>query len=143
MGLFCCCFNAFFTFRAKHQIIFLPNKQEFGRIFSSTTFIREYFPSSILKINLCTSRRIQLQQCLFCYFELIMFVCIDILHCCQHFWSHGATFPCPPRLNQYLAENKVSCLGHNKVLPVNLLKIAILQSQALPTSSEQLLTSII
>ena len=49
---------------------------------------------------------------------------------CQHFCSHDATFPCPPRLNQYLAENKVSCLGHYKVLPFNLLKIAILNHRS-------------
>ena len=65
-------------------------------------------------------------ECLFCYFELILFVCIDVLRRCKHFCSHDATFPCPPRLNKYLAENKVSCLGHYKVLSVNLLKIAIL-----------------
>ena len=52
----------------------------------------------ILKVNLCTSRRTQRQEklrdeCLFCYVELILFVCIDVLRRCQHFCSHDATFP--------------------------------------------------
>ena len=56
-------FNAiYFKFRAKHQIIFLPNKQNFGRIFSSTTFLTRICSYSILYVNLCTSRRPQLQQ---------------------------------------------------------------------------------
>ena len=82
------------------------------------------FPSTccMLKINMCSSRRTQLQQILFCYFELIVFVCIDDCASLPTF----ATFPCPPRLNQYLEENKESCLGHYKVLRLNILKIAIL-----------------
>ena len=43
-----------------------------------------------------------IDKCLFCYFEFIVFVCIDVLRRCHHFCSHDATFPCPPRLNQYL-----------------------------------------
>ena len=94
----------------KTQIIFLPSKQNLEKYFNRQHILHKYFPSSILKINLCTSRRTQLQQSfeirvllLFCvdYF----FVCIDILRRCQHFFSHVATFPCPSRLNQYLAEN--------------------------------------
>ena len=57
---------------------------------------------------------------------MILFVCIDVLRRCQHFCSNDATFPCQPRLNQYLAENKVLCLGHYEVLSLNLLEIAIL-----------------
>ena len=54
--------------------------------------------------------------------ELILFVGIDILRRCQHFFfSHVATFSCPPRLNKYLAENR-----NYKVLPLSRLKIAIL-----------------
>ena len=53
------------------------------------------------------------------------------------------TFTCPHRLNEYLAENKVSCLGQYKVLPVNILKIAILLSQVQHTSTEQLWISMI
>ena len=51
----------------------------------------------------------------FCLFALMFCVAANIF-----------AVPCPPRLNQYLAENKVSCLGHYKVLPGNFLKIAIL-----------------
>ena len=36
-------FNAFFEFKAKHQIIFLANQTEFGRIFLSTTFLTRIF----------------------------------------------------------------------------------------------------
>ena len=79
------------------RIHFLAKQTEFGRIFSSTTFLRRIFSYIILKVNLCTSRRTQLQQkidtSLFCYFELILFVCIDVLRRCQHFRSHDATFP--------------------------------------------------
>ena len=90
--------DIFFEFRAKHQNHFLAKQTEFGRIFSSTTFLTRIFSYSILKVNLCTSRRTQLQQtnideCLFCYFELILVLCIDVLPRCQHFCSHGATFP--------------------------------------------------
>ena len=50
-------FNAIlFEFRAKQQIT------EFERIFSSPTFLTRIFSYSILKVNLCTSRREQLQQ---------------------------------------------------------------------------------
>ena len=41
---------------------FLAKQTEFGRIFSSTTFLTRIFSYSILKGNLCTSRRTQLQQ---------------------------------------------------------------------------------
>ena len=39
-GLFlCCCFNAiFFELRAKHQIIFLPNKQNLEEYFNRQHF---------------------------------------------------------------------------------------------------------
>ena len=47
----------FFEFRAKYQIIFLPNQQNLEEYFH-----RGYLPSSILMVNLCTSRRTQLQQ---------------------------------------------------------------------------------
>ena len=57
-----------------------------------------FFPSSMLKIDLCTSRRTQLQQtftdeCLFCYFELILFVCIDFLRRCNIFAVMTRRFP--------------------------------------------------
>ena len=61
----------FFEFRVKHQ--------EFGKIFSFTTFLTQIFSYSILKVNLCTSRRTQLQ--------------LDVLRRCQHFCSHDATCP--------------------------------------------------
>ena len=48
--------------RAKNPNHFLAKQTEFGNIFSSTTYLTEYFPSSTLKINLCTSRRTQLQH---------------------------------------------------------------------------------
>ena len=56
------------------------------------------FSYSILKVNLCTSRRTQLQHKLeisvsLVFFELLLFVCIDVLRRCQHFCSHDATFP--------------------------------------------------
>ena len=56
------------------------------------------FPSSMLKIDLCTSRRTQLQQtfideCLFCYFELSLFVCIDVLRRCNIFAVMTRRFP--------------------------------------------------
>ena len=93
----------------KTQIIFLPSKQNLEKYFHRQHILHKYFPSSILKINLCTSKRTILQQRdkgLFCYFALIFFsVCIDILRCWQHFFSHVATFPYPSRLNHYLAEN--------------------------------------
>ena len=64
-------------------------------------------------------------ECLFYYFELI---CLFVLMLCvaANIFAVMQTFPCPPRLNQYLEENKVSYLGHYKVLPVNILKITIL-----------------
>ena len=41
---------------------FLAKQTEFRRIFLSTTFLTRIFSYSILKGNLCTSRRTQLQQ---------------------------------------------------------------------------------
>ena len=91
-------------------------------------FIDNFFNANIL--NMCTSKRTQLQQKLemsvSSYFELILFVCIDVLRRCQHFLQPWRDVSCLPRLNQYLAENKVSCLGHFEVLSLNFLKIAIL-----------------
>ena len=46
----------------KTQTIFLPSKQNFEKYFHRQHILHKYFPSSILKINLCTSRRTQLQQ---------------------------------------------------------------------------------
>ena len=65
-------------------------------------------------------------ESLFSYFELIVFVCIDVLRRCQHFLQPWRDVSWPPRLNQNLAENKVSCLGRFGILSLNLLKIAIL-----------------
>ena len=48
----------FFEFRVK----FFPNKQSLEDYFHRQHILREYFPSSMLKINMCTSRRTQLQQ---------------------------------------------------------------------------------
>ena len=80
---------------------FLAKQTEFGRIFHRQHLhLTRIFSYSILKVNMCTSRRTQLQQkldmSLHCYFELILFVCIDILRRCQHFCSHDATFPVHP-----------------------------------------------
>ena len=119
-AVLCCCFcNVFCEVRAKKQIIFLPNKQIWKNVFINNISSTNIFPSSILKINLCTSRRTQLQQCLemMVYFELILFVYIDVLRRCQHFFSHVATFPCQSRLNQYLAENKVSFMHQTSMYP--------------------------
>ena len=46
----------------KIQIIFLPSKHNLEKYFYRQHILHKYFPSSILKINLCTSRRTQLQQ---------------------------------------------------------------------------------
>ena len=80
--LFYAFFNVlFFLFRAKHQIIFLPNKQNLEENFHQH-LLREYFPSSMLKIKLCTSRHTTAakfkDESLVCYFELIVCVCIDV-----------------------------------------------------------------
>ena len=56
-------FNAvFFRIQSLTPNHFLAKQIEFGRIFSSTTFLTRIFSYSILKLNLCTSRRTQLQQ---------------------------------------------------------------------------------
>ena len=57
-----CVIYYFFEVIVKTQIIFLPNKQKLEKYFRRQHIQHEYFPSSILKINLCTSRRTQLQQ---------------------------------------------------------------------------------
>ena len=55
-------FNAiFFSNSELNTTSFSCNQTEFGRIFSSTTFLTQIFSYSILKVNLCTSRRTQLQ----------------------------------------------------------------------------------
>ena len=77
------------------------------KYFHRQHILHEYFPSSMLKINLCTSRRTQLQQSLEMSVSLIFSFCIDILRRWQHFFSHVTTFPYLSRLNQYLAENRV------------------------------------
>ena len=46
----------------KTQIVFLPNKQNLEKYFHRQHILLDYFPSSILRITLCTSRRTQLQQ---------------------------------------------------------------------------------
>ena len=43
------------------------------------------------------------------------FVCVDDLNPSQQFFSHVAKFSCIPGLIQCLAEDKVSCQGHNSV----------------------------
>ena len=91
----------FFRIQSLTPNHFLAKQTEFGRIFHRQHLhLKRIFSYSILKVNLCTSRRTQLQQkldmSLFCYFELILFVCIDVLRRCQHFCSHDATFPVHP-----------------------------------------------
>ena len=112
MGFFCVFIIPFFwKADLKSQIIFLPSKQNLEKYFHRQNILHKYFPRSTLKINLCTSRRTQLQQSFeirgsFVILRLFFFfVCIDILRRCQHFFSHVATFLCPSKLNQYLAEN--------------------------------------
>ena len=108
---FVCFYNTIFTKAdLKTQIILLPRKQNLEKYFNRQHILHKYFASSLLKINLCTSRRTQLQQSLetrgsFVILRWFFFVCIDILRRCQHFFSHVATFPCPSRLNQYLEED--------------------------------------
>ena len=102
----------FFEFRAKHHH-FLAKQTEFGRIFSSTTHITRIFSKKHTKDKPMyqythTSAAKFRNECLFCFFELILLVCIDVLPRCQQFCSHDATFPCPPRLNQYLAEKNTT-----------------------------------
>ena len=80
---------------------------------------REYFQSSILKINQCTSKRTQLQQSLemSVYFVFLGSFCLLALMFCaivNIFAVMTRRFPV------HLG------LGHYNVLPVNLLKIAIL-----------------
>ena len=41
--------------------------------------------------------------------DTFLFVCVDALHPSQQVFSHARLPCCLPRLNQYLAENKVSC----------------------------------
>ena len=59
----------------------------------------------MLKIN----RRTHLQQSLEMRvsFIILSYLCLFVLPFASlsTFFSHVATFPCPPRLNQYLAEN--------------------------------------
>ena len=79
-------FNTIFSNSELNTKSFSCKQTEFGRIFSSTTFLTQIFSYSILKVKQCTSRRTQLQQKLqmnvSCYFELILFVCIDVLRRC-------------------------------------------------------------
>ena len=110
----------FFEFRAKHQTIFCQTNIIWKNIFIDNIYnAREYFPSSILKINLCTSKRTQLQHSLemSVYFVILSSFCLFALMFCvvaNIFAVMTRRFPV------HLS------LGHYKVLPVNLLKIAIL-----------------
>ena len=110
----------FFEFRAKHQTIFCQTNIIWKNIFIDNIYnAREYFQSSILKINLCTSKRTQLQQSLemSVYFVFLSSFCLLALMFCaivNIFVVMTRRFPV------HLG------LGHYKVLPVNLLKIAIL-----------------
>ena len=66
-GCFLCVFIIPFFFEGskadlKTQIIFLPSKQNLEKYFHRQHILHKYFPSSILRINPCTSRRTQLQQ---------------------------------------------------------------------------------
>ena len=65
MGVFFVCvfYNTIFSKAdLKTQIIFLPSKQDLEKYFNRQHILHKYFPSSILKINLCTRRRTQLRQ---------------------------------------------------------------------------------
>ena len=114
------CNAIFFEFRAKHQTIFCQTNIIWKNISIDNIYnVREYFPSSILKINLCTSKRTQLQQSLemSVYFVIFSSLCLLALMFCtidNIFAVMTRRFPV------HLG------LGHYKVLPVNLLKIAIL-----------------
>ena len=106
MGFFLCFYNTIFSKAdLKTQIIFLPSKQNLEKYFNRQHILHKYFPSSILKINLCTSRRTQLQQSFeirgMIFFSFVLIFCVAV----NIFFSHVATFSCPSRLNQYLAEN--------------------------------------
>ena len=72
------------------------NTKSFNRNWKNNILTR-IFSYRTLKVNLCTvdahnCSKIR-DECLFCYFKLILFVCIDVLRRCQHFCSHEATFP--------------------------------------------------
>ena len=43
------------------------------------------------------------------YLQHKCFVCVDSLRSSQKFYSHARAFSFLPGLNQYLAENEVSC----------------------------------
>ena len=65
MGFVCVFFSyntIFSKADLKTQIVFLPSKQNLEKYFHRQHILHKYFRSSILKINLCTSRRTQLQQ---------------------------------------------------------------------------------
>ena len=50
----------------------------------------------------------------------MMLVCVDALHPSQQLFSHVGMISCLPGLNQYQAEDKVSCSRTQHIPPVGL-----------------------